>query len=197
MCKVVYLTSRCFDWRSEEFKQDLATELRSRGVEVVTQTTCWLKTLFRKHKTYGIAIAFDFFRDGTDGCGLTLNRQCSYLSRDFAYAISNDMDLLTPMIRWRDFKFVTSEDKDWYKFFNKVSSATKAIFYLCTSTNPTEYDVFRVAQPKIVKAFADEIIRCLRSNYDYLQYQKSLRIAKTKYNNRNKRMEGSSDGMVK
>jgi len=196
MCKVVYLTSRCFDWRSKQFKNLLADELRSRGVEVVTDTTCWLKMLFRRHKTYGIAIAFDFFREGTDGCGLTLNKQCSYLSRDFAYALSNNLDLLTPRIRWREFKFVDSYDKDWYKFFNKVSSATKAIFYLCTSTNPIEYDVFSVTQPQIVKGFADEIVRCLRSNYDYLSYQKSLRIARTKYNTRNKK-EGLKNGVVK
>ena len=181
MCKVVYLTSRCFDWRSRQFKNLLAAELRNRGVEVVTGTTCWLKMLFRRHKTYGIAIAIDFFRTGTDGCGLTLNKQCSYLSRDFAYALSNNLDLLTPRIRWREFKFVDSYDKDWYKFFNKVSSATKAIF--------------SVTQPQIVKGFADEIVRCLRSNYDYLSYKKSLRIARTKYNMRNKK-EGFKNGVV-
>ena len=195
MCKVVYLTSRCFDWRSRQFKNLLAAELRNRGVEVVIGTTCWLKCLFRKHKTYGIAIAIDFFRTGTDGCGLTLNKQCSYLSRDFAYALSNNLDLLTPRIRWREFKFVDSDDKDWYKFFNKVSSATKAIFYLCTSTNPIEYDVFSVAQPQIVKGFADEIVRCLRSNYDYLSYTRSLRISRKKYNIRNKK-EGLNNGVV-
>lgn len=194
MCKVVYLTSRCFDWRSRQFKNLLADELRSRGIEVVTGTTCWLKCLFRKHRTYGIAIAIDFFRTGTDGCGLTLNKQCSYLSRDFAYALSNNLDLLTPRIRWREFKFVDSDDKDWYKFFNKVSSATKAIFYLCTSTNPIEYDVFSVAQLQIVKGFADEIVRCLRSNYDYLSYTRSLRISRKKYNIRN-RKESLNNGV--
>ena len=47
-----------------------------------------------------------------------------------------------------------------------------------------EYESY---QEPIVKVFADEIVRCLRSNYDYLSYQKSLRIARTKYNMRNKK----------
>ena len=77
MCKVVYLTSRSFDVPSREFKNALAEELKKRKVEVVMDSTCVVKRLFRKHRTFGIAIAIDFFRDGFDGCGLTLNRQCS------------------------------------------------------------------------------------------------------------------------
>ena len=73
MCQVVYLTSRCFDKPSKEFKEALAAELRNRKVQVVTDTTCTLKRWFRKHKTYGIAIAIDFFRDAKHGCSLTLH----------------------------------------------------------------------------------------------------------------------------
>lgn len=184
MCKVVYLTTRCFDAPSKEFKMALAEELRNRKVEVVTDSTCALKRMFRRHKTYGIAIAIDFFRDGKDGCGLTLNRQCSYISRDFAYNISNIMDTLTPRIRWRDFKFVDSETYEWRKFFYKISSETKAIFYLCTYNNNVDYDIYSAAMYKIVKAFADEIVRCLRSNYDYKDYQRRVKIAKLKLRNR-------------
>lgn len=184
MCKVVYLTSRSFDFPSREFKNALAEELKKRKVEVVMDSTCVVKRLFRKHRTFGIAIAIDFFRDGFDGCGLTLNRQCSFLSRDFAYNISNKMDEITPRIRWRDFRFVDSESKEWSKFFYKISSETKAIFYLCTYNNCVDYDIFSTAFPRLVNAFADEIVRCLRSNYDYKDYQKRVRLAKLKLRNR-------------
>lgn len=182
MCQIVYLTSRCFDSPSREFKNALARELRRRKIEVITDTTCWFKRLFRKHKTYGIAIAVDFFMDGKTGCGLTLNRRCSYISRDFAYNISNTVDILTPRIKWRDFRFVDSDNPTWRNFFDKVSSETKAIFYLCTYNNDLDYDCFSSAFDKIVKAFADEIVRCLRSNYDYNDYQKRVRLAKLKTN---------------
>lgn len=180
MCQIVYLTSRCFDKPSMEFKNALAVELRRRKVEVVTDTTCRIKRLFRKHKTYGIAIAIDFFHDGGSGCGLTLNRRCSYLSRDFAYNISNEVDILLPQLKWRDFRFVDSDDKNWQMFFDKVSSTTKAIFYLCTYNNELDYDSFSSAFDNIVKAFADETIRCLRSNYDYKNYQKRVKLARLK-----------------
>lgn len=180
MCQVVYLTSRCFDKPSKEFKEALAAELRNRKVQVVTDTTCTLKRWFRKHKTYGIAIAIDFFRDAKHGCSLTLNRRCSYISRDFAYNLSNSFDVLTPRIKWRDFRFVESDDIEWKTYFDKISSETKAIFYLCTYNNDVEYDSFCSVFDKVVKSFADEIIRCLRSNYDYNDYQKRVRLAKLK-----------------
>ena len=104
MCKIVYLTSKRFDKPSSEFKKALADELRKRNVEVVTDYSYDWLNYFRKHKTYGIAIAFDFYRDGKEGCGLTLNKNCSYISRDFAYNLSNVYDLLTPSLHWRDFK---------------------------------------------------------------------------------------------
>lgn len=180
MCKIVYLTSKCFDRPSKEFKNALITELKNRKVQVVSNTTCTIKRYFRKHKTYGIAIAIDFFRDGKQGCGLTLNRKCSYISRDFAYNISNSLDRLTPRIKWRDIRFVESEDNEWKIYFDKVSSETKAIFYLCTYNNSVEYDTFCSIFDKVVKSFADEIIRCLRSNYDYNDYQKRVKLAKLK-----------------
>lgn len=180
MCKIVYLTSRCFDAPSRNFKRALAEELEQRNIDVVTDTTCGIKRLFRRHHTYGIAIAIDFFRDGGDGCGLTLNQQCSFISRDFAYSISNILDELTPRIRWRDFKFVDSNDKTWKLFFDKINSETKAIFYLCTYNNLVDYDTFMAKFDTIVKAFADEIVRCLRSNYDVEDYQKRVRLAKLK-----------------
>ena len=117
MCKIVYLTSKRFDKPSRIFKETLAEELRNRKVEVAVDYSYDLFNLFRKHKTYGIALAFDFYRDGKRGRGLTLNKNCSYIGRDFAYNLSNDLDILTPDIAWRDFKFVTSDDKEWFKFF--------------------------------------------------------------------------------
>ena len=178
MCKVVYLTSRCFDVEARQFRDALANELSSRNIEVVTKSTCLIKQFFAKHHTYGIAIALDFFHDDEEGCGLTLNRRCSPISRDFAYNLSDALDILTPAVKWRYFKFVDSEEKEWRRFFNKVSASTKAIFYLCNKNKESDWENYCLAFDKLIKAFADEIVRCLRSNYDYEKYQHSARIAK-------------------
>lgn len=180
MCKVVYLTTRCFDTPAKEFKNLLSAELRKRGISVVSDSTCAIKRLFRSHRTYGIAIAIDFFRDGKAGRGLTLNRQCSYIGREFAYNLSNAMDVIVPRIRWRDFVFVDSSTAEWRQFFHKISSNVKVIFYLCTCDNDVDYDLYSSNKEKIIKAFVDEIVRCLRSNYDYKDYQKRVRLAKLK-----------------
>ena len=111
---------------------------------------------------------------------LTLNKNCSFIGRDFAYNLSNDLDVLTPTIHWRDFQFVTSDDKEWFRFFNKVSSSTKAIFYLCTYNNPCDWDAYSIAFDKIIKLFADEIVRCLRSDYNADDYRKRVKMAKIK-----------------
>lgn len=182
MCKIVYLTSKRFDRASNEFKNLLAAELRRRNVYVVTDYAYDIFNHFRKYKTYGIALAFDFYRDGQSGCGLTLNKNCSYISRDFAYNLSNIYDLQTPTLHWRDFRFVDSYDKEWFRFFNKVSASTKAIFYLCTANNPMDWNNYSIAVEKIVPIFADEIIRCLRSNYDTDDYRKRVKLAKLKVN---------------
>ena len=189
MCKIVYLTSRRFDEPSRTFKKALADELRKRKVEVVVDSAYDYLKYFRKHKTYGIALAFDFYRDGKAGCGLTLNKNCSSIGRDFAYNLSNDLDILTPRIHWRDFKFVDSEDKEWYKFFNKVSSTTKAIFYLCTYNNPSDWNNYSIAFENIIKLFADEIVRCLRSDYNTETYRKKVKGAKLRINKINNNKE--------
>lgn len=180
MCKVVYLTTKSFDAPARLFRDCLETELKKRGVEVVCYSTNWFKRLFSRHKTYGIAIAIDFFRDGKDGCGLILNERCGHLSRDFAYNISNTLDLLTPHIRWRNFRFVSSYHREWYRFFHNVSSNTKAIFYLCTYNNPADVNSYNMAFHKIITSFADDIVRCLHSNYDYHKYIEKVRRTKFK-----------------
>lgn len=182
MCKIVYLTSKRFDKPSNDFKQALAKELRKRNVEVVVDSAYDFLNFFRKHKTYGIALAFDFYRDGKEGCGLTLNKNCSLIGRDFAYNLSNDYDILTPRIHWRDFEFVDSHNRQWFKFFNKVSSTTKAIFYLCTYNNTSDWNSFSIAFENIIKLFADEIVRCLRSDYNAEDYRKRVKRAKLRTN---------------
>lgn len=182
MCKIVYLTANRFDHQANEFKNALASELVKRNVEVVTNYNFDIFNHFRKHRTYGIALSFDFYRDGKSGCGLTLNKNCSYISRDFAYNLSNVYDALTPSLHWRDFQFVDSYNKEWYKSFNKVSASVKAIFHLCTINNPFDWNNYSVAQEDIVKTFADEIVRCLRSNYDANDYRKRVKIAKLRVN---------------
>ena len=181
MCKIVYLTSKSLNSPAKKFRDALAKELRKRNIEVVCNGTNFFKRLFSRHKTYGIAIAIDFFYDKKDGCGMTLNKRCSNLSRMFAYSLSNNLDILTPQIRWRDFKFVDSNDKEWYRYFNNVSSNTKAILYLCTFNNPSDVNNYTIAFDLIVNSFAEEIVRCLRSNYNTEDYSKRLQIAKQKF----------------
>lgn len=185
MCKVVYLTSRCFDKEAKEFRTALKMELEKRKIEVVVKSTCFFKQFFQRHHTYGIAIAIDFFRDGKGGCGLTLNQRCSSISGDFAYNLSNSLDLLMPQVRWRDFRFVRSDAAEWYMFFNNVSASTKAVLYLCTKNNKEDWDAYNTAKGEIVNQFAEEIVRCLRSNYDYNRYVQSVRLAKFKARKRN------------
>lgn len=182
MCKIVYLTTRRFDKPAKRFKDALASELRKRKVEVVTDNSYGFFNFFRKHKTFGIALAFDFYRDGKEGCGLTLNKNCSAISRDFAYNLSNDYDILTPRIHWREFKYVKSDDVEWHRFFNKISSTTKAIFYLCTYDNSSDWNAFSIAFENIIKLFADEIVRCLRSDYDTEDYRRRVKKAKLRTN---------------
>lgn len=180
MCKVVYLTSRSFDKASFQFRNALAEELRSRGIEVVEESICKIKQLFLPHKTYGLAVAIDFFRDDGNGCGLTVNRRGSIISKTFAHNLSNVLDYLLPTVRWRSINFVDSDDDDWNRFFNKVSAEAKAILYLCTESNETDWENYLVQFPKLVKNFADEIIRCLRSDYDEDKYIKASSLARLK-----------------
>jgi hypothetical protein len=84
------------------------------------------------------------------------------------------------MIRWRDLEFVDSDNKRWFRFFNKVSASTKAIFYLCTINNEYDWNNYNVVFPDVVKLFADEIIRCLRSNYNVDNYRQRVKSAKLK-----------------
>ena len=180
MCKIVYLTCSRFNREARDFRNDLARELRARNVEVVVGSSYDVFNFWRRHKTYGISLAFDFYNDGKNGAGLTLNKNCSYIARDFAYNLCNGIDIIVPNIIWRSFNFVNSEDKAWYRAFNKISSTTKAIFYLCTKNNPVEWDLYSVARENIIKVFADEIMRCLRSNYNSENYRKRVKAAKLK-----------------
>lgn len=175
----VYLTSRRLDIPARNLRNSISDELKKRGVEdVLVGNSQDILNMFRSHKTFNIAIAFDFYNDGMKGAGITLNKDCSSISRDFAYALSSDYDVLTPMISWRNIRFVDSYDKTWFRFFNKISANTKMIFHLCTYNNPSDKDEFYVAYDKIVKLFVDEIIRCLRSECDSENYRKRVKIAK-------------------
>lgn len=187
MCKVVYLTSKRFNTEARRFVRELADELRRHRVEVVTGSAYDVWNYFRPHRTFGIAVAVDFFRDHADGCSLTLNRVCPVLTRDFAYNLSNNYDLLTPQIRWRSFTFVDSYDRQWYRFFNRVSAEVKLIIYPATLTNEGDMDAYQNAKVDIIKVFADEILRCLRSNYNYSAYAKAAKAARIRINERMKR----------
>lgn len=182
MGRVVYLTSKRFNTEARSFVRELADELRRRCVEVVTGNAYDVWNYFRPHRTYGVAMAVDFFHDHGDGCSLTLNRVCPALTRDFAYNLSNHYDILTPQIRWRSFTFVDSHDRQWYRFFNRVSAEVKLIIYPATLTNEGDMDAYQNAKVDIIKVFADEILRCLRSNYNYNAYAKAAKAARIRIN---------------
>ena len=188
MCKVVYLTRKSFNRHAKYFVNALEDELRSRKIEVVSRPTNFIKAVVKKHREYSIAIAIDFFNDYRKGGGLTLNKRCSEMSRVFSSMLSDSVDRIMSRIYWRDFKFVSSDDNDWYKYFNNVSAGTKVIFYLCTISNANDFEKYHASFDKLIKTFADEIIRCLRSNNDYKTYIKSVEIAKLKL----KRLRGRS-----
>ena len=186
MCKVVYLTSKRFNAEARRFIQALAAELRRRRIEVVVGNAYDVWNYFRPHRTYGIAMAVDFFADQKDGCSLTLNRVCPALTRDFAYNLSNHYDILTPQIRWRSFLFVDSYDRQWYRFFNRVSAEVKLIIYPATLSCEGDMDAYLSARDGIIRVFADEIVRCLRSNYDYNAYARAAKAARIRINERMK-----------
>lgn len=173
MCKIVYLTRKSFNRHAKRFVNALEDELRSRKIKVVARSTNFVKAVAKKHREYSMAIAIDFFSDCRNGGGLTLNKRCSEMSRVFASALSNSVDRITPRVYWRDFRFVSSDDDDWYKYFNNVSAGTKVIFYLCTISNANDFEKYHASFDKLIKTFADEIIRCLRSNNDYKTYIKA------------------------
>ena len=87
MCKIIYLTSRRFDYASRHFCNLLQQELRKRNLEVVYKPRNDVFNIFRTHKIYGIALGIDFYNDGGSGSGLTLNKRCSNIGRQFAYRL--------------------------------------------------------------------------------------------------------------
>lgn len=183
MCKIVYLTVNRCDRSARRFADSLASALRQRRIEVVEDYSFDWLNFWKKHKTYGIAIAFDFYTDDKRGSGLTLNKSCSSISRDFAYELCNDIDRTMPTIIWRDFEFVKSDEPRWFRFFNKVSANTKAIFHLCNKRIEQDYEIYNIHFEQLISVFTDEIIRCLRSSYNPREYRKRVKAVKLRINN--------------
>ncbi len=182
MCKIVHLTSERFDIGANRFKHLLKEELKQRGIEVVLDYSYDIFNVFKKHNTYGISIAIDFYKDNSEGKGIIINKQCSEISKAFSYNLSNILDETLPTIKWRGISFVKSDDKIWYNFFNRVSSETKVILKLCTKTKKQEYFDYNSSVDKIVELFSEEIVRCLRSDYNYITYQKMVELSRKKKN---------------
>lgn len=174
--KTVYLTSKRFDGAACKFKKSLAAELRKRGVKVVTGCSYDWLNCFRQYATFELALAFDFYRDSKPGCGLTLHKDCFYICRYFAYNVSDTYDALNPFLRWRDFKYVDSYDKEWRRFFNGVSAPIKAIFYLCNINNADDLENYQAIFDQTIRLFADETVHCLRSDNSLEEYQKNIRL---------------------
>lgn len=174
----ILLIRRSFDFRSKRFIKELIDMLKSYNIQVATQTTNFISCHFRKHHTYNLAIGIDFFRDFNDGAAVTVNSRASKLSLQFAYSLSSALDDFTPTIRWRGFSFVSSYDRNWFKFFNGVSADSKLIFYLCTLTNRNEVECFENERKNIEQAFASEIVRYIRNASDVERYVRQSQIAR-------------------
>lgn len=185
MCNIVYLTVNRGDGAARKFSAALASALRARQIEVVEEYSYDLLNFWKRHRTYGIAIAFDFYRDAQRGSGLTLNKNCSTIGRDFAYELCNAIDRAMPDVVWRDFQFVKSDDRTWFRFFNQVSSNVKSIFHLCNKNIESDWETYNVHIPELVKIFTDEIVRCLRSRYNPEEYRKRVRAVKLRISNNN------------
>lgn len=186
MCNVVYLSVKRYDRSARAFSSALACSLRKRGIEVVEDYAFDWLNLWKRHRTYGIALAFDFYSDShTRGSGLTLNKNCSTIGRDFAYELCNAIDRAMPDVVWRDFQFVKSDDRTWFRFFNQVSSNVKSIFHLCNKNIESDWETYNVHIPELVKIFTDEIVRCLRSRYNPEEYRKRVQAVKLRISNNN------------
>ena len=185
MCNIVYLTVNRGDGAARKFSAALASALRARQIEVVEEYSYDLLNFWKRHRTYGIAIAFDFYRDAQRGSSLTLNKNCSTIGRDFAYELCNAIDRAIPDVVWRDFQFVKSDDRNWYRFFNQVSSNIKSIFHLCNKNIESDWETYNTHIPELVKIFTDEIVRCLRSRYNPEEYRKRVQAVKLRISNNN------------
>jgi len=185
MCNIVYLTVHRGDRAARKFSAALASALRARHIEVVEEYSFDLFNFWKRHRTYGIALAFDFYDDDVRGSGLTLNKNCSTIGRDFAYELCNAIDRSVSEIVWRDFKFVDSYDRTWFRFFNRVSSTTKSIFHLCNKRIDSDWEVYNTHIGELVQIFTDEIVRCLRSRYDPAEYRKRVKAVKLRISNNN------------
>lgn len=177
MCRSVYLTCRRFDRLSREFIKDLSKALKELGIEVHTGRARDVFSVFRFHKTYDISIGIDFHRDEGSGGSLCLNSLCSPIGREFAYNLSKALDIALPKIRWREFGYVKSSDKTWSKFFWRVSSQAKCLFYICTASRPVELEEYRLAKSEIISLFAEQISFLIKSDMCRCEYNKLAKKA--------------------
>lgn len=185
MCKSVCLIYNRFDFNSKEFCYSLGEELKKNRIDFDINNSNDIFNKFRKHKTYRIAIGVEFFSNGEIGRGLVINDKCSYISNEFAYTLSNNVDSINSKIRWRDFEFMESDAPKWFKFFNKVSAEVKLIFHPCVKNCYSSCEEYSVTFEKTIKIFTEEIVRCLRADCDFFEYKKRVKLSKVKLNKRN------------
>lgn len=177
MCRSVYLTCRRFDKIAREFVRDLAKALKEIGIEVHTGVARDVFSVFRFHRTYDVAVGIDFHRDEGSGGSLCLNSLCSPIGREFAYNLSKALDIAMPKTRWRELAYVKSSNKTWAKFFWRVSSQAKCLFYICTASRPVEIEEYYVAKSEIISLFAEQISFMIKSDMCRCEYNKLARRA--------------------
>ncbi len=181
MQKTVYLTYPLFDLRVSNLVHKMANELKKKNIKVIVKKSFIVKRIFSKRQTVDIAIAF--LRDKKIGFGILTNENCSLINKIFNYNLPKNLNIKFPEIHWKTFDFVNKNNKYWKLFFSKVNSKINMIFFW---GNEEEIEIYELYSDDFVKIFVDEIVRCLRSDFDLLKYERQTKIAE----NKNKKNNG-------
>lgn len=175
MQKTVYLTYPLFDLRVSNLVHEIANELKKKGIKVIVTNSFKIKRAFNERQTVDIAIAF--LRNKKMGFGVLLNENCSLINKIFNYNLSKNLNIKFPEIHWKTFDFVNKNNKYWKLFFSKVNSKINMIFFW---GNEEEIEICELNLNDFIKVFVDEIVRCLRSDFDLLKYERQTKIAENK-----------------
>ncbi len=173
--KEVYLTYSAFDLRVSNLVHEITNELKKKNIRVIVTNSFRIKRIFNKRQTADIAIAF--LRNKKMGFGVLLNENCSLINKLFNYNLSKNLNINFPEIHWELFDFINIKNKYWKLFFSKVNSRINIIFSL---GNKNEIEIFELYSDDFVKIFVDEILRCIRSDFNLIKYERQTKIAENK-----------------
>lgn len=176
--KEVFLTYSVFDFNSKFFVKELKKELIRKNISVYVKSSSLFKSFFGKNKTYDICIAFVVDKK-RKGSSILMNQESTLFNKIFGYNLSINLDNPSLNIRWETLQFVSSNIFKWKYFFRKSRGKVSLIFIF---GDKQIFDNYLRYEKNTIKLFSDEIVRCLRSNFDLMNYQRRVKIAKNKFN---------------